>query len=247
MEEYRGSIGSALAIKTIEDRTNYFGIGFSKIAENIWKHLGVRKIGNEKKFIWLHNPLKLMKVVHPCKFLGNQIPLKLPKKISQDNMLFSLMPDFESIGLWKENYWKDTLQFSHNKDFIRWRFFESPRKYHFYFAGDSYFVVRRSFFRGLNLLLLVDYRVQYMNKEAFRSIIRITKNIAKMNRMDGVFAVSSHKFFDDILKKNFFLDIRGRGLIMTNKTLNVSVDKIKKRELVYATMADSDVELALFQ
>ncbi len=245
MEKYRGAMGSALAMQTLKDRPYYFGIGFSEMAERVWKYLGVRKIGNAKKFVWLRNPLKLRKLIrHSGSPEG--APLKTPKRVAYKGITFLLA---ERPVHWKENYWKDTLQFSHTAEFVRWRFFDSPRKYHFYISEDksSYFVLRKSFLKGLNLLLLVDYRVPFQDERAFDSIAKIAKKVAKANRLDGVFVVSSHAFFDNMLKKNFFIDIRGKGLIMTNAEIDAPAEKMRKRELIYATMADSDVELALFQ
>ena len=245
MEGYRGAMGSALAMQTLKDRPYYFGIGFSEMAERVWKYLGVRKIGNAKKFMWLRNPLRLRKILRHSGS-ADMKPLKIPKRVAYKGMTFLLAE--RPMG-WKESYWKDTLQFSHTAEFVRWRFFDSPRKYHFYMSedGTAYFVLRKSSLKGMNLLLLVDYRVPFKDEKAFDSIVRITKKIAKANRLDGVFVVSSHAFFDKLLKRNFFLDIRGKGLIMTNAEIGVPAERMRKRELIYATMADSDVELALFQ
>jgi len=250
LENYRGPIGSALAIKTIKERPHYFGIGFSEMAEKIWRHLGCREIGKVKKFIWFRTPLITLNMLkyYFVKYQGAKTRIKIPKRIMHKETEFLLAEDKGKIQ-WKEHPWKDTVEFSRNMEFIRWRFFESIKPYYFYISSDkeklAYFIVRESFTKGLHLLLLVDYRISQGDTETFNSIIKVSKKIAKINKMNGIYTASSHRFFDNILKKNFFFDTRRDSLFLTNKKIDVPSNRIKKRDFTFVTMADSDMEICM--
>ena len=247
LPEYRGPIGTALAMKTLKDRPHYFGIGFSEAAKNIWSALGVRDIGRVDIYIWLGKPMRMIRsVARMMKGSRREIGPLLPKRIDAGNDSFHIV---ESPDHWKEHEWKGVIEFSRPAKYLRWRFFDSPRKYFFYMSSDrrSYFVIRESFMKGLNFIVLVDYRVPEMDRKSFDSILRACKKIARTAKYDGILAGSSHSFFDNRFKRNFFFRTRrGGGAIMTNADVGEVPEKIISRELVYATIADSDMDLVQF-
>ena len=251
LEKHRGPIGTALAMKTIKDRPYYFGIGFSDEAERVWKRLGLRAIGNVEMFVWLRNPLKVIKLV--AQRLGfspgnSEVPVKMPERVMAKGMSFSLVRD---AGHWEEHPWSDTLETSRPADFLRWRFFRSPvKRYYLYMSRDygkpAYFVLRESFVRGFKFLVLVDYRIPERDEKAFDSVLKAAKRIAAAGGFDGIITASSHRFFDRRLRRALFMRMRKGPEVLTNAELDVPGEIIKNRELVYMTMADSDMDLVIF-
>jgi len=246
LEESRGASGAALAFKTIKDKKDYFAIGVSEVAQKIWKSLGVKIVGRLNLFVWFKNPFVPLRLFKKILFKSKKDRgkcIKLPEKIKVNGTEFRLM---DKIDEWKEYYWKNTLQFSRSLEFLKWRFFDSPNRYCFYLADSKprmYFVLRKCFLRGMEMLLLVDYMVPHKNSKLFETILRASKMLARKIKCYGIIAGSSHVFFDTELKKSSFVNLKRGGVIMTN-TERVNLDgALKDRDIIYATSADSDYDL----
>lgn len=254
LEEYRNTgVGAYLALKfTSNEFRPHFAIGVSKIAIKIHLSLNEKIIGDVHKFIWFRRYFSFVKVVfnsiHKSRRIfksDNSKAIRFPEVLIGKNYKFNLIYFLKD---WEFRCLHDNiLEFSRSLEYIRWRFFNEYRKYHFYLLEDqkssTYFVLRNTFWKGLNLLLLVDYRVSNKDINGFKYILDASKRVARMLKCDGIITASSLKYFDNILKKNLFIRIGRPGLIMTNASINFNNVNIKKRNFVYATMADSDYDL----
>jgi len=251
-ESYRNKgIGSAMARQAKTDFYPHFGVGVSEVSQRIQLSLGNRIIGNLFTYIWIRNSLS------PIKFGLNQIFKKKSNnkkdqskrfnfinKISIKDYQFKLI---DSLAQWNYSYWdRDTLEFSRSFDFINWRFFKKKDTYFFYLLDESssstYFVVRSIIARGLSLLALVDCRMPFEDKARMKLILQAAKKLAKLGGFDGIFTMSSHRFFDEMLKGNFFLKVGRPIIILTNANLDIDIKRINERNAVLATMAESDLD-----
>lgn len=251
-ENYRGKgIGSAIARQANIEFNPHFGVGVSDASQRIQLSLGNQIIGYLFTYLWIRNWLS------PIKFGMNQLfkqkPDKrsvccyksnFPNKISVGDFQFHLV---ETLEQWDcENWNKDVLEFSRSLNFINWRFLSQENKYFFYLLtgskAEAYFVVRKIFARGLNLLALVDYRVPEMDEKKFKAILFATQQLAKLGGYDGIFTMSSFHFFDKNLKESYFLKVGKPIVILTNAELDIDLNRIHERKDILATMADSDLD-----
>jgi GNAT superfamily N-acetyltransferase len=248
LEEHRGAGGAALAIKTIRDKHDYFAIGVSEVAQQIWKRLGVRTVGRLDLFVWFRNPLVPFKLVLNTLFRrGSKGAVKtasFPQKITAGGSEFRLLG---KIDKWKDYLWKGVVQFARDREFLKWRFFESPFEYYFYTSDSGkvpmYLVVRKFVSKGLDMLLLVDYRVPERDIKSWQAVLEASKFLAKETGCHGVITGSSHSFFDEELKRNSFRHLKAGSVIMTNTEKVDLGEALEKRDMVYATMADSDPDM----
>ena len=251
LEGESGVCGAVLARTAIRNYRPYFTIGPSEISKMICLALGTRTVGSLKKFIWPRNPaipllIGISLIVKRRPFLIRQESNddKFPVRLSCNGVKFRRI---EELDGWKEYHWKETIELSRSLQFLRWRFFNKYRKYYFYLTSNlakpSYFVVRRCFWRGLIVLVIVDYRTAYRDYDSWQAILHAAKVLARLNRCDGVITGSSHEFFDKGLKRKSFIKVGRESLILTNCEICFSDEVIEKREIIYATMADCDTDL----
>jgi hypothetical protein len=257
LEEHRGISGALMALKLIRGEIPYFGTGPSEIAKKMFLPAGLKTVGDMQRFFWFRNPLAPLIIAKHLLFRNS--PLKANQKVRDDcfppelflnGYKFKLIKDLDN---WEDHHWNDTLEFSRSREFLKWRFFNSFKKYHFYLADNSddlqkpiYFVVRKYFWKGVSLLFVVDYKIPQGGVLGWRSILKASKSLAKINHCDGILTMSSHKFFDKELRKKLFFKVGKENLIITNTQLDVSDKIIQDRNLIYATMADSDLEFAFW-
>ena len=248
LENYRGAYGAILALRAIRSSKSYFAIGVTEIAKKIHLSLGTKIIGSLNKFIWFRNifiPILIAKnlISKNNSLMEYNKDSRFPASLSSHGVEFKLI---ENLDGWNDYHWDNTLEFSRPLDFLRWRFWGNLENYYFYltkeFKNPYYFVVRKSTWKGLLLLSIVDYKIPYQDKRAWQTILKASKLLAKMSNCNGVVTFSSHKFFDDLLQKDFFFKIGKPNLILTNANINFSTENINKRNLVFATMADSDID-----
>jgi GNAT superfamily N-acetyltransferase len=244
-------IGSAIARQARTDFYPHFGVGVSEVSQRIQLSLGNRIIGYLYTYIWIRN------LFSPIKFGLNQIckkksinnstklnDLNFPNELRIKDYNFKLV---DSLAHWDYSCWDyNTLEFSRSIDFINWRFFKKKKKYFFYLLDESkpstYFVVRSIIARGLRLLALVDYRMPFEDKESMKLILLTAKKLAKLGGFDGIFTMSSFRFFDENLKRSSFLKVGKPIVILTNAELDIDPKRINQRNAVIATMAESDLD-----
>ncbi len=243
-------IGSAIARQAKTDFYPHFGVGVSEVSQRIQLALGNKIIGHLFTYIWVGNLLGPLKfgLSQLLKKKSNNINDKhsfnFPEKIRIKDSQFK---SIDSLAHWDYCHWdNEILEFSRSLDFINWRFFKMKDRYHFYFLDDvnsrTYFVVRKIFAKGLRLLALVDYRVPFEDEKKFKMILMATKKLAKLGGYDGIFTMSSHRFFDAIFKRKFFMKVGKPIIVLTNADLEIDSDRIDERNAVFATMAESDLD-----
>lgn len=251
-EEYRKTgAGALLALRAVNSFKPYFTMDVNEDAKKIHLSLNAEIIGSLYKFIWIR------KVQGPIRMLLDSIftekltsshnrfeKMEFPETLRVSNFGYKLV---DLLIQWEDLNWNDSiLEFSRSLEFINWRFLNRYHKYYFYMLDETnsstYFVVREAFLKGLNLLAIVDYRVPFEDEGRFKSILSASKSLAKTGRRDGVITMSSHRFFDQILKNSLFVKVGTPALILTNAKLDVSKRVVKQRNFVYATMADGDID-----
>lgn len=249
-EKNRGQgAGSSLVKRAINKFKPLFAVGVSEAARN--RYAGFQFVGSVCTFVWIR---KFRNLVKGCLYLMRrrdyQFKSKKAKKPEFPEILSfkdHIFKQVKSLGEWGGSEWnKNVLEFSRPLNFLKWRFFKRPG-YYCYLSdnGSSYFVVRRTNWKGLNFLLLVDYKV-LKDIKMFKSILRISKSLARKMRCDGIITMSSHKLFDASLKRNLFFKIGSPSLVLTSGALDIPLKKVEEREFLIMTMADADFEFAFW-
>ena len=222
-------IGTALARGVCKYAKPCITVGVSKMGINIALSVG-ELVGSLYKFLWFKDLACWIKALFSYLFkkesLANECDLKhvrFPEVLQLRDYNFHLTRRVET---WKESFWDNcTLQFIRSDDFIKWRFLQRPGIYYLYILenmeSSSYFVVRKSKWRTLNILEIVDYRVPYRDKKTFNSILNASKLLAKDLGFDGLMTKSSHAFFDQCLFSNFFIRNNQPEAVITNLKLDI--------------------------
>jgi len=248
LKDYRHSgAGALLAMKAINGYKPYFTIGASEDAKKISLSLKTKYIGDLNKFIKVKNiftPFKiLLRKITGQKIHGKSTTKNFPETIKVDAHSFKLL---RSINKWDYQFTdKKYIEFSRTLEFIKWRFLSRPDTYYFYQmeGTNCFFVCRELFWHGLNLLALVDFRASTKESTDFSLILKATQKIMSTTRLDGLLTMSSLSFFDRILQKNGFIKIGKPQPVLTNAPVEIPPQQIENRSIIYATMADCDIEL----
>ncbi len=137
------------------------------------------------------------------------------------------------------------LEFSRSPGFIQWRFLSRPDTFYFYRLENTncFFVCRVLAWHGLNLLSIVDYRATINESQDFGLILKAAQKLISITGLDGIMTMSSLAFFDRILKKNRFIKTGRPQPVLTNAPVKITQEQIENRNIVYATMADCDIDL----
>ena len=248
LEQHRHSgAGALLAMKAINGYKPYFTIGASEDAKKISLSLKTRHIGDLYKFIRLKNIFTPVKFVLK-KFTGQKIHVnptttKFPVSINANSSLFKLI---SSLSGWDYQFTnRRYIEFSRSPDFIRWRFLSRPGTYYFYRLENTncYFVCRVLSWHGLRLLSIVDYRIDINHGQDLYLILKAAKKVMSETGLDGLMTMSSLSVFDRILKKNRFIKTGRPQPVLTNAAVDMNPEQIENRNILYATMADCDIDL----
>jgi len=243
--------GALLLIQSLRKYKPFIGLGMSATLERLYTVMKVKEIGKLEKFLWVNRPLS--SVNHGLKYLftrnfRTQKPMRqeiFPKSLSRDEVSFNLLSRFPAES-YKEYYDDSVVEFSRSAEFLDWRFFKRKNGYGFYYCQDGeyplYFVVRPVSFKGLHLLLIVDYKIPLHEKKSWRLILRLSKKIARQLRFDGLITASSHMVFDNGLKSEGFFSIGRLGAIISTSANSLPL-KPGLKSNIYVTMGDSDIDL----
>ncbi len=251
-EGLRGrGIGKALAKAASQQFYPHFGVGVAKASQKILIDLGNRTIGSLFVYLWIRNWLS------PVKFAMDKLNLRnpslasaqvrqnrFPERIRIGNFRFRLIT---VLAEWHDEYWDpDTLEFARSLEFLQWRFLMHPNRYYFYLLEEpnatAYVVLRKIEAKGLCLLGMIDYRVPKNDALRWAAVIRLAKQLARLGRFDGILTMSSHRFFDAMLKRKAFWRVGKPIVILTNAQIEIEPDRVDQRTAVFATMADSDLD-----
>lgn len=238
----RGPTGVGILRKAIKD-SNHIGYGLSE--ESLKVHLA----------------LKADKIAYYQLFFQPRI--KAFYKLSKYK-LFKTSTQCSHTSIWKEHIGEFLLSKDANFrkerynnynyiepirsiEFIHWRYFYKEKKYAVYFypkdSGQTYFTVRIVDFKGLKVLLLLDYRFKELNEQYYRKTVNAVIQLTDENNLDGIVTSSSIGSFSNFLKRKLFIPSR-TGEIVSNFITKQHLESCKG---IMITLADSDGEFYFSQ
>ena len=180
-EDCRKEIGAEFAI--IRRDIPAFGVGLTMVN---------KKMSKLMKRVFLKGTF-LYYTVTPCilcspfqKAFHLKKEIKAKERIKVKGKVFSRINDVEELEIPNGGYWyKDehNLDFIRDREFLKKRFFECKvHDYFVYSSGLSYFIVRKSSYRGMPAMMLSDFRYDPKEKD---SAVHLMQAVCKL-------AVSSH-------------------------------------------------------
>lgn len=222
------------------NKTPIFATGSGPLALKIELKMGFKLVGKLKKYLGIVNPFYIISSI----FRGT-IPVNRFQTIVKVNgETFSLMTNPDLPDITKPfNY--NLLEFGRDKSFLSWRFYSRLHEYAIYKkdGADDYFVLRTIVNKNITCMVLVDYRCDLNYSESFKLIIKAAKKVSKRLRLSILITGSSLRLIDTILEKQYFKAVGRHRPIISSKLFREEKDKIKKREFVFTTLADSDGEI----
>ncbi len=243
-------LGGWLLLRMIKKYRPFFGMGLTDAVKPLYESARVPAVGYNMKYLWLNRPVKAVQHFLE-KRLGkiNTLPAAAPeppKKIVSGGTTFSLMTGFP-FNSYKPYYEEDVIELSRSADFLKWRFFDSYRKYYFYYgefqSRSMYFILRNVQYKGLNLLLIADFKFPLGEAQAGKIFFNSVKAIAKALKVDGIITISSYSVFDQRLKESGFFAI-GKPAPVVSTVYKYAEDIPKDtKPPIHITMADSDLDL----
>ena len=248
-EEYRSrGAGALLFVQGVRMYKPFIGVGLTNVVEKISKAAGIQTIGSLKKFIWVRNPMS---------FGGQLLKRRIMKNSGDEKKspMSEIFPDVVDVSGFKfqrcssppeglgPSCSDETLEPVRSQAFLRWRFFDTPWRYHVYINGDHeaplFLVVRNAFYQGMRLLLIVDHRFPTGKLECLDIILRAAKKIAADAHLDGVVMASTHAQIEDALNRERFMAAGKPSSVIAylpSDEFSPSVTSIG------LTMADSDLD-----
>lgn len=212
--EYRSrGAGALLFVQGVRMYSPFIGVGLTQVVEKISKAAGIQTIGQIRKFLWTSNPVILGAKLLQTKLTNvssqvnwDALDERFPETVEVSGVKFTKTSQLsEDSG---PSFSPETLEPVRTKEFLTWRFENSPWKYHIYAhkSGTSamHLIVRKASYQGMKLLLIVDYRFERENWKQFDVILKVAKKIAGHVRLDGVVAASTCASSDAALNRERF-------------------------------------------
>ncbi len=237
-EHRLGPVGTGI-LRNATKGVNHLGYGLGRESLKIHNMLGINVISYYNLCIWLSTRgyLRLPTAFRQKRSEKlNTEALKFPDRVNGFQRVYDAK--FRKVIYDDIPY----IQPYRGEDYIRNRFFYKSNRYFVYVNNDNYqniyFVIRPVLFKGLNIMLLVDYRY---NGEAYREFVGIlnsVKSLAKILKMDGVITMSSLKTLSKTLNWMGFIPYKRREIV--SNFLN-KMD-VNKSNGIIITLADSDGE-----
>lgn len=220
-----------------------FGCGLSEINKKIQIKLKNKFIG--QSYLFIHFNIYFYKV-----FLNKfNLLLKQPEnfifptQIHEVANTYKQVMNVEDLNILNNGYWnKDQLNtdFIRDREFIKRRFILHYKKYYIYQSATNdvnqyaYLVVRPVLYKGINSLILVDYRFNINTPHLFNSILDATSRLSLQLKIPLVLTRCSVSKLNQELKRANFRKIGKGAEIVTNE---------KKATETMVTVADSDSEI----
>lgn len=246
-------IGALLLIKAVRERNPFFGVGLTEAAEKLYTAAKVERIGSLNKFLWPNRPFLCAAHIARRFIIRRGICEEpatngsFPRSIMMEGSNFELLSSFPAVK-YKPYYDPETIEFSRSAEFLNWRFFEARNiKYYFYYCLLNnlplYFVLKKVFRKGLNLLSLVDYKSPLHDLGALRLIIKCAKKITRDLKLDGLFTASSVNNFSRVMKDEGFISVGKPSPIVSTVGGMLLSGSPERKNAIYITMADADLDL----
>lgn len=223
-----------------------FAAGVGEKALKIEKFYGYHIIGYLKKYYKVVNPLFLVTGLLRRRNIGND---SFPQKLLGSKRFTKIL--FKDVWNSQLPYNNDLLEFERDEQFMKWRFYSQNSDYVTYREEASatddktpiYFVVRTVKIRNITTLVLVDYRYSCKLADDFDHIIEAAIKLANKLLLPVLVTGSSHFVSDECLEKNNFKTTgRDRPVICNAEEYKLFNDRIKARNFLFCTFADSDGE-----
>ncbi|MBL8013657.1 MAG: hypothetical protein JNN05_07395 [Candidatus Omnitrophica bacterium] len=250
-EEYRSrGAGALLFVQGVRMFGPFIGVGLTQVVEKISKAAGIQVIGQIRKFIWTSNPLTLGTKLLKNKLVGGSDKIsddgaegRFPETIELSGLkLVKISHVSQGLG---PSFSSETLEPARTKEFLTWRFADSPWKYHMYGqasgSSDVFLVIRQAYYQGMRLLLIVDYRFEKENYQQLGTILQAAKTIAREARLDGVVMASTCGVMDEALQRERFV---GAGRPSSVIGYLPKADFPLPVHSIGLTMADADLDFS---
>ena len=247
-ETSRGYSGFIIAKKAVS--VNYhFGVGVSDIALKLHLALGERIAGYLVKYVKFSSLFSILKFIKKNKS-GLIKSYVFPESIEIKGGKFIRVYDSKDI-ITEAGYWnEDLIELTRDQIFMDWRFFYYPNKYFIYKYIDDiesnntipiYFVVRSVKWRGVDCLLVVDYRLSLSNGDSLKKILKATTRLSQKLKIAASIFCSSLPNCDPLIRKQRFFKVGKKSVIVT-KFLNDKENMNVEKNMIFVTPADSDVD-----
>lgn len=238
-KEYRQETwGIDLILKNLELHPSFMATGSGPLAKSINLKLGMKDLGNIKKYVGVVNPLYLI-----CSYKKKTIPIKnYPKIINDRTHIYSLISQDE-LPSYVAPFNEGLLEICRDYDFLKWRFFNKLHQYAFYLRDDkqTYLVLRSISIKGFRVMELVDYRCE--NTEVnFEEIYQVAVRATRKLKLPIIVCGSSLKSFDKVLERHHLKSIGRPRPILGFLNCKDRKKDIENRNFCFVTFADSDGE-----
>lgn len=241
-EELRsGSHGFSLMWRCKKEHPNSMSSGSNDISLPINLKIGNKHIGDLKKFVGISNPIWLCTSV----FRGNVESSSFPMEIAANGNTFKKIPDTTGIPVYSKSFNPHLIDFSRNKEFLSWRFFNDLHDYVLYKSEttDDYFVVRTIVKHHITALVLVDYRCRLTSDISFRAIMESFIRLASKLKIFMLIVGSSLSVIDNVCLDYHMKSVgRDRPILGMIDCDNPDEQRLK-RNFVCLTLADSDGDI----
>lgn len=230
--------GIDLLLTCMETHPKSCSTGSGPTALPIHLKLGNSFLGEIRKYVGIVFPQYFI-----TSFKRPTIPIALfPQKVVCDNYIFKLisreeLPDFSMP--FNENLFEITRE----KDFLKWRFFNSFHKYALYYNIEQqiYFVLRSIIIKGFRVMELVDYRCNISDSN-IEIIYQAVKKVTKKLRLPVIVWGSSLAVVDKSLERHHFKSIGRPRPVLGFLKCKDRLKDIENRNFALVTLADSDGE-----
>lgn len=252
-EDYRGKgLGKNLAPKYL-GQNYYIAVGFSPKSEIIHRKMGARPVGYLDSFQKWISPVR-----HLTFYFHRLLKWKtkalteysFPDKIHVDGRKFSRVRDAENICLPEKQWNCECMESLRNKSYLKWRFFYRPDRYFVYQSerekheNPDYIVLKPHFYKGVNWLLVSDFRFKLNRKEDFASLIRLAEKICRELGLYGVCIATTLKDCCDTLLRTGYTRTAHKVILTTYPFTHPEQEsEDEMTENIFLTLADSDLDM----
>lgn len=244
LEDYRGrGIGKKLSEFYLK-RDYYIAVGFSEKSALIHQKAGAKKIGYLDFYRKWKNPLSFGKSYFMKAFrIKPRAPETYQFPATVANFRKADTPDqliFKHL-----NWNQEVVETLRNQEYFKWRFFYKPNRYQVYTSENkenpTYFVAKVCFYKGVNWLMIVDYRFDLGHLEQFKAMITASTKLRDQLKLSGVLFPSSLKYTKDDLEKRGFIRYKHEMVLTTFPFPWETGEEANNR--FFISFADSDMDM----
>lgn len=238
--EYRREVGMDFILE-ISAYKYGFGVGLTEINYKIQKLIrsnifvdGVRKYCVLNSWILWRKVLNFLRI-------SSKAPI-LPSSIHVKDKTFIQCHTPKDIAILNGGYWnKDICEvdFIRDEAFLNKRFFQNPvHQYFVYTLKDErcYFVLRPVIFKGVYVLMVVDFRYDYSKPELIRWIFKAAQIVCNKKRLGAILFTTSDNHVKTLFKNN--KKSKSYPVAFVGGKKNIT----SNNSLIFLTAADSDDE-----